>query len=215
MKKSYNYFIPSTDAELVRWLNNYKEQIAVVGPLAGLTSPQVTELQDKAQKSIDALLAVILKKQEYKDAILAKNQVRTEEVNFIANASVVLKRSALYTSNIGGALGIVTAVAAPSRVTLQPSLKVNVYPDYVEINFNKQSQTGVTIFTRIHGTGEWIKLANAERSPYKDTRPLQVAGKAEVREYICRCYSNDEFVGQNSEVTIAVFGAVAAVYAGS
>lgn len=210
MKKSYNYFIPSTDGELVRWLNNYKEQIASAGPLAGLTLSQVTELQDKAQKSIDALLAVIVKKQEYRDAILTKNQTRSEEVNFIANASVILKRSPLYTSNIGGALGIITLAAEQSRLTLQPMLKINVFPEYVEVNFNKRSQTGVTIYSRLHGTEQWVKLADAERSPYKDARPLEAADKAEVREYMCRCYTGDEFVGQNSEVRIAVFGGMVA-----
>lgn len=210
MKKSYNYFIPSTDSELVRWLNNYKEQIAVVGPLAGLTLPQITELQDKAQKSIDALMAVVLKKQEYRDAVLTKNQTRSEEVNFIANASVILKRSPLYTSNIGGALNIITLEAEQSRLTLQPTLKINVFPQFVEVGFNKRSQTGVTIFSRLHGTEEWVKLADAIHSPYKDARPLQVTGKAEVREYMCRCYSGDELIGHNSEVRIAVFGGMVA-----
>lgn len=209
MKKTYNYFIPSTDAELLRWLNNYKEQITVQGPLVGLTPAVVTELQDKAQKGIDGLLAVILKKREYQEAILAKNLVRNEEVAFIANASIILKRSALYTENIGGVLGIINTAGAQSRVTLQPAMRVNVFPDYVELGFNKRGQAGVTIFSRIHGTEEWTKLGNAGVSPYKDTRPLQVAGKAEVREYMARCYSSDEFVGQNSEVYTAVFGGIA------
>lgn len=208
MKKTYNYFIPSTDAELLRWLNNYKEQITVQGPLVGLTPAEVTELQDKAQKGIDGLLAVTLKKREYQEAILAKNLVRNEEVAFIANASIILKRSALYTENIGGVLGIINTAGTQSRVTLQPAMRVNVFPDYVELGFNKRGQAGVTIFSRIHGTEEWTKLVNAGVSPYKDTRPLQVAGKAEVREYIARCYNNDEFVGQNSEVYTAVFGGI-------
>lgn len=206
MKKTYNYFIPATDAELVRWLNNFKEQIAIIGPLLGLTPAQVTELQDKAQKGIDILLAVILKKQEYREAILAKNQVRNEEVSFIANTAVVLKRNPLYTSNIGGALGIISTLDSQNRVTLQPLVKVNVFPEYVEVKFNKRGQTGVAVYSRIHGTDEWVKIGEAERSPYKDVRPLQVTGKAEVREYMCRCYSSDEFVGQNSEVHIIVFG---------
>ncbi|GGH80880.1 hypothetical protein HNQ91_005408 [Filimonas zeae] len=210
MKKTYNYFIPSADAELVRWLNNFKEQIITAGPAAGLTAAQVTELQDKAQKAIEKLLLVVFKKQEYKDAILSKNQVRTDEVGFIANAAVILKRSPLYTSNIGGALGIITTTGAFSKVTLQPAMRLNVYPQYVEVGFNKRSQTGVSIYSRLHGTEEWIKLDDAERTPYKDVRPLQVAGKAEVREYMCRCYTGDEYVGQNSEVYMAVFGGVAA-----
>lgn len=209
MKKTYSYFIPSKDAELLRWLNNFSEQIAGKGPLLGLAAAQVTELQEKAQKGIDGLLAVVLKKQEYQDAILVKNQIRDEEVAFIANASVVLKRSALYTENIGAALGIITTTGAQSRSSLQPTMKVNVFPDYVELGFNKRGQTGIVIFTRLHGTEEWTKLGNAIQSPYKDTRALQVAGKAEVREYMARCYSNDEFVGQNSDVYIVVFGGVA------
>ncbi|SIS74767.1 hypothetical protein SAMN05421788_101967 [Filimonas lacunae] len=208
MKKTYNYFIPSKDAELLRWLNNFKEQIAIKGPLLGLAPAQVTELQDKAQRGMVGLMTVVLKKQEYQDAILAKNQVCVEEVNFITNAAVVLKRNALYTENIGRALGIVTTAGAQSKVSLQSAMKVNVYPDYVEIGFNKRGQTGVIIFTRMHGKEERAKLGNAIQSPYKDTRPLQVTGKAEVREYMVRCYSNDEFVGQNSEVRVAVFGGV-------
>lgn len=206
MKKTYRYFVPSTDAELLRWLNNFKEQIAIVGAILGLPATQISDLQDKAQKGIDALLAVIIKRQEYNDAVLFKNLVRSEEVSFIANAAVVLKRNPLFTENIGGALDIINTIDAQSRFTLQPSVKVNVFPEFVEVRFNKRGQTGVSIFSRIHGTDEWTKIGNAERSPYRDTRPLLVEGKAEVREYMARCYSNDEFVGQNSEVRIGVFG---------
>lgn len=206
MKKIYGYFIPSADAELVRWLNNFKEQIIVTGPTLGLTPAQITELQDKAQKGIDSLLAVTIKKQEYSDAVLFKNLVRNEEVNFIANTVAILKRHPLFTENMGGILGVISPTGVQSRVTLQPKLKVNVFPEYVEIGFTKHGQTGVTIFSRIRGTDEWAEIGNVERSPYKDTRPLQVAGKAEIREYMARCYSNDEAVGQNSEVHIVVFG---------
>ncbi|BAV08499.1 hypothetical protein SAMN05421788_11481 [Filimonas lacunae] len=207
MKKTYGYFIPAADAELVRWLNNFKEQITIVGPTLGLTAIQVSELTDKAQKAIDALLTVVVKKQDYSDAVLLKNMVRNEEVNFIANTAVVLKRHASFTENIGGALGIINLTGAQSRLTLQPTLKVNVFPEYVEVGFNKRGQTGVTIFSRIRDTEEkWEEIGNAERSPYKDTRPLKVAGKAEIREYMARCYSNDESVGQNSEVSVVVFG---------
>ncbi|BAV08946.1 hypothetical protein SAMN05421788_101394 [Filimonas lacunae] len=206
MKKKYGYFIPRTDGELLRWLNNFKEQINIAGPTLGLTPIQVTELADKAQKGIDALLSVVIKKQDYMDAVLFKNMVRDEEVGFIANAAVVLKRNPLFTDNIGGALGIINTTSLQDRVTLKPTLKVNVFPQYVEVGFNKQGQTGVSVFSRIHGTDEWIKIGDAERSPYKDTRPLQVPGKAEIREYMALCYSNDESVGQNSEVSIAVFG---------
>lgn len=206
MKKTYGYFIPKTDGELVRWLNNFKDQITIIGPMVGLTPTQVTELQDKAQKGIDSLLAVIVKKQEYSDAVLFKNMVRSEDVNFIANAAVILKRNPLFTENMGGILGIITPTASQSRITLQPRLKLNVFPKYIEVDFNKRGQTGVTILSRIRGIDEWTEIGNAERSPYKDTRPLQVAGKAEIREYMVRCYSNDESVGQDSEVRVAVFG---------
>lgn len=208
MKKTYKYFIPSLDAELLRWLNNFKERIVVAGPSLGLTATQITELEDKAQKGIDTLLAVVFKKREYQEAVMAKNRARMEEVSFIANAAVVLKRSPLYTANVGGALGIISSTGTQSRVMLRPLLKVNVFPEHVELAFNKRGQGGVTIFSRLHGTEEWTRLADVERSPYKDTRPLKVPGSAEVREYICRCYNADEAVGQDSEVHTAVFGGI-------
>ncbi|GGH61286.1 hypothetical protein HNQ91_001033 [Filimonas zeae] len=206
MKKTYGYFIPKADAELLRWLNNFKEQIAIAGPSLGLTPAQITDLQDKAQKGIDSLLAVTVKKQVYADAVLFKNMVREEEVSFIANTAAILKRHPSFTENIGGVLGIISPTTAQSRITLQPKLKINVFPEYVEIGFTKHNQTGVAIFSRIRGTEEWTEVTKSERSPYKDTRPLQVAGKAEIREYTARCYSNDESVGQNSEVSVVVFG---------
>lgn len=206
MKKTYGYYIPAGDAELVRWLNNFKDQISITGPTLGLTPTQVTELQDKAQKGIDTLLAVTIKKQEYADAVLSKNMVRSEEVNFITNMVAIIKRHPLFTENMGGILGIISPTTAQSRITLQPTLKLHTFPKYVEIDFNKRGQTGVTILSRIRGTDEWVEIANAERSPYKDTRPLQEAGKAEIREYMIRCYSNNESVGQDSETRMVVFG---------
>lgn len=64
--------------------------------------------------------------------------VRDEEVNFIANAAVILKRNSLFTEKMGGILGIITPTAAKSRITLQPKLKLNVFTKYVEVVFNKR-----------------------------------------------------------------------------
>jgi len=206
MKKTYGYFIPATDGDLVRWLNNFKEQIVIIRPTLGLTPTQISELEDKAQKGIDSLLAVTVKKQEYSEAILLKNMVRDEDVSFIANTAVILKRHPLFTENMGGILGIVSPTVAQSRITLQPKIKLHAFRGYVEVVFNKRGQSGVIILSRIRGTDEWTEIGHAERSPYKDTRPLQLAGKAEVREYAVQCYSNDEPVGQESETRHIVFG---------
>jgi hypothetical protein len=206
MKTIYFYFIPRTDAELLRWLINFIAQIDTYGATLGLTPAQITDLKDQAQAGVEALQNVIIKKREYNDAVLFKNLVRDREVGFIANTAVVLKRNPLFTDNIGGALGILNAKVDQNKLTLQPEINVNSYPGYVEIAFNKRGQSGVVIFSRLQGTEEWTELKMAVRSPYKDTRPLAVANKAEMREYIARCVNDDEFVGQNSEIGVAVFG---------
>jgi hypothetical protein len=208
MKNKHVPFIPRKEGEVVRWGNNYYAKIAILGPLLGLTPAQVTEQQDKTQVVIDAHNKVTQKNQEKKEAVTAKNLVRSTELQFLIDSAVIFKRNPLFTDNIGDELGIMSSTIVVERSTLIPSIRLVAYPEYVEVNFNKRGQEAVAVFSRLNGTEDWELLDKPSTSPYVDSRPLSIPGKSEVREYKVRCWGKNAYIGQDCDIATVVFAGV-------
>lgn len=205
MKKKHSHFIPRTDGELVRWLNNFKEKIAVLGPLLGLTPAQITGLQDIAQAGIDALTKVTIKTKEKEEAVKAKNLMREQGLQELIDVAVGFKRNKLFTENMGNELGIYSAAVPLEKSVLMPSVKLIAYPGSIDVLFKKQGQIGVGIFSRLKGADDWNFIHNTTVSPFSDTRPLTVEGKPEIREYMVRCWDGTGYIGNNSDSVYVVY----------
>jgi hypothetical protein len=207
MNKKYLHFIPRTDAELARWALNYKTKIATLGLTVGLNAADITDQQDAAQVVIDAVNKVTEKKLEQEEAVTAKNMARENELQLLANCAVRIKRHSMFTENIGSELGIISSSVELVRLELSPALKLSVYPGSIEISFNKRRQQSVNIYARLNGVEEWEPLTHAtSASPYIDSRPLTVAGKAEIREFRARCWDGNMEIGQHSDTVSALYG---------
>ena len=199
MKKKHSHFIPRADAELARWLNNFKEKIAVLGAALGLTPAQIAELQDIAQSGIDTLNKVTIKTKEKEEAVKAKNLMREEQLQELVDVAIGFKRNKLFTENMGNELGIYSAAVSLEKSILMPSVKLEVYSGSIDVIFKKHGQVGVGIFSRLKSADEWEFVCNTTTSPYSDIRPLAVAGKAEIREYMVKCWDGIGYIGQNSD----------------
>jgi hypothetical protein len=205
MKKKHVHFIPSKDAELLSWSANYSAKIATLGASVGLTPAEITDQQDKAQVVIDAVNKVTQKTQEKEEAVTAKNLVRANELQELSNTAIVIKRHPQFTDNIGDELGIMGSNVPYQRSTLRSDIRATAYPGLVEIRFKKRGQTGGGVFSRLQGADNWELLGNTAVSPFVDNRPLAVAGKPEIREYIVRCWDGKDYIGQDSNIEAVVF----------
>lgn len=106
----------------------------------------------------------------------------------------ILKRRPGYTKAIGLDLGIVGPEAPPPPPpgdAPPPQLMVSAIPgdenEVGRVKFFKYGHEYVIIEGR-RGGGAWEHLSQSPKSPFLDTRPLLVAGQAEVREYRGRYY---------------------------
>jgi hypothetical protein len=206
MDNEYDYFVPSQDAELGRWASVYYTKIDTIGPLVGLTPPIITTHKDAATAVTEAVNKVRLKRQELKEAVIAKNRVRQNEVRFLCKEAAKIKLNENFTENIGGELGILSTIREALRTELKPTIKLNTFRGSVEVLFLKKAQPGVAIYSKLRGEAHWQFLAYTPKSPYIDTRPLAVADKAETREYMVRCSDGLTEVGLDSDIVSTLYG---------
>jgi hypothetical protein len=198
-KAEYHPFVPINDGETVRWGNNLDIKITTLGPTLGMLPPALTDLKDDLQVVIEALNRAIVKKREQQEAITFKNLVRGRELKRITKTLIALKLHPAYTENIGNELGIIGVTTVLNRLTLTTSIRLAIFPGLVEVHFKKKRQAGVSIFSKLLGDENWTLVDNTTVTPYKDTRPLKVAGVPEVRQYMARFWDGDQHYGMESE----------------
>lgn len=207
MLSSYYHFIPKTDAELAQWVANFRLKIPTVGALVELPATTITEAQDTAQLIEEGFEKSVVKKQEQQEAVAYKKVLRKREVKKLVSLAIAIKRSPLYTENMGRELGIIGIQSSAGRAPLRPTLKLKTEVGYVAISFNKQRQKGITIYSRLKGSPGWETLVSGTSvSPFKDARPLQQEGVAETREYLARYWDNATEIGQESDIVFTLFG---------
>lgn len=209
MRKKYLYFIPRSDSNRGQWFKTLGEKITILGPTYGLSPSEVTEIETACTLISDAIDRSDMKKKEQKEAVAYKEVVQKAELPNILRLTAKLKLHPGYTENVGSELGIVgssTGISGTEKLMIRPAIKATATPNYVEVSFSKQNQTGVTIYTRLKGQDNWEKLINATQSPYRDERPLRQSGMPEIREYAAMYWDNGAELGQYSDIAFTLFG---------
>lgn len=199
-------FIPTKDASLVNWANNYKTKIATHGPTLGLTAAQITAQQNRCTNVINSIQTVEVKKSDYQSAVEAKDTTKTTEIGVLRTDIGAMKTNAAMTAAIAADLGIVGTPDAFDPSTFKTQLTVEVVAGSVRIKFVKSKTDGVNIYARLKGQSAWTFLARDTASPYVDTRPLATPGTAEVREYMAFGVIDDAQIGQQSDIASVTFG---------
>ena len=205
MKKKYFHFIPRSNGGRTVWLSSFKEKVPSAAAAIGFTPTEISALETAAQNNIDATNAVELKSKELDKARAALELSMKTDMKVISNAAVEAKKKAGYNDVLGSELGIIGSMQPIDLTTTRPILKVVANPDYVEVHFLLQGMKGVTIYSRLKGSGGWEKLSHDFESPYKDIRPLADTDKPEIREYMARFFNGREDIGYESDVAVLTF----------
>lgn len=205
MKKQHIHFVPRSHAERSPWAANVKEKITTIGPLLGLDPVWVTKVENAASNIKTKLDTVEVRKRDLESAVAAKNASMTDDLQVILDAAAIMKRHPDYREQLGSDLGIVGYTVAYDILDLKPTLKLRAFEGRVDVSFNLQLMSSITIFTRIKGTLGWQRLGNEKTSPFQDKRALAVEHQPEIREYSAMYFDGKEEVGQMSSIETIVF----------
>lgn len=203
--KIYSYYVPKGDAQAGVWSGTINEKAPLICPQLGVDAAGVTEIQTAALNYKSAVELVDTKKRELEEAVAAKKQSRKTDLAIIVQWAGRMKTHKNYTEALGCALGIVGSVTVIDRKDLRPTISLRAFPGQVEVNFNLQSMKSISVYSRLKGTNGWEKLGNDKKPPFIDTRALQVANQAEVREYCARYFDGKEDIGEMSAIETIVF----------
>lgn len=206
--------VPNSETELIVWLTNFTAKLPKYLTTLGLTGDEWTEISGDAVYTIwllkdytpnlrKGLAAAVEFKNFMKDGDAS---ARLPEVvpgttppepytGTLPPAGTLIRlRQAVqniktrkgYTDAIGEDLNIIThaETGGPEAPTLSLS---SFHAGSVALAWNKSGWTGIKMQSRGEDGGGWKDLGVNLRSPFADSRPLAVPGRAEVREYRA-CY---------------------------
>lgn len=226
-------YLPETDEAKVNWLNNFAEKKETHGPLFGFSSASIAQTERDAEMFAYIVGVIDQNKQDSQEFTAYKNILRdgpkseptatfpsfepAAPVPTIVPADIfgrvsadvaIIKNNDNYTPALGQDFGIIGAASTFDPATYKTTIKGEAFPDGVELKFSKKGADAVRFYSRLRGQAAWAVVDKALRSPYKDTRPLAVAGVPEVREYMARGMKGNSEIGQNSNIITVVFGGI-------
>lgn len=221
-----NYYLPRSDEDKGKWLNNYAFKLPNYAAKYSITSEEVADMQNSS-----LVFEVIL---QYKNQLTAyvsafvdfKNIVRDGSNNnaplniptlpaFMHPASIVpgifarataianrIKSHINYSTADGEDLGIEGTQSTIDFNALKPTLKGRlVAGGHPEIGWKKQGMDGVEI-QKMDEHGNWQYLAVDLKPNYTDNAPLPPTGSSAVWRYRAIYLYKDERVGQWSDVLV-------------
>jgi hypothetical protein len=206
--KKYKDYVPGPDAELLMWLidheSNYEKMIEATIP--GTTQQQATYHLTEVKLLISLLKGVDSAKHTLAGLVGAKNKQKKKVIRMIRDVATIAKRSQTPAPNIIGSMRLVCKPVEFDPAVLAPDISVSCYPELVEVAFDKKVIEGVQVYSRLWPQGEWVLLDTCLLSPYKDTRPLQVALQPERRDYKVIYVNDAGTIGQFSNIFSVVYG---------
>lgn len=194
------------DGEFRDWLEHASGALPGLKTTLGLGDADTTTLTADYNKFKADLTALDTTGAAYDAAAKTKKADRTAIEARVRALVRRIKASAAYTDAIGAQLHILGTDSSTDMSSIKPTLTATIKPNgMVELAFPKGKSDGVNIYTQRDGDATWVFLARDTESPYVDTRPLLVAGKAEVRRYRAVYVLGDDEVGLPSdEISVAV-----------
>ena len=199
-------YFPKSDGDMLKWEDNFSENLPNYADALGLKPDDVTALQGNC-KNIGTAIHDCTKAQSLaKEAVAKKLIILKQNTDPMRIAIGQIKRSNGYTEAIGKALGIIGTDEPVDPTTYKPKISADVFPGHVTVKFTKKGVQGVNIYSKLKSDTNWEKLAFDSYSPYEDNRPLHVPGTPEVRQYMAIGVVHDHEIGQMSDIIEATFG---------
>ena len=218
-----SYYLPSSDPGKAEFLDNLALKIGGYETLLGLTTEDVTSVQDDA-----AMFRYVLDMQEaYKtfkqDLTKYKNMLRdgapgplgpipvgpvmpspptlVDKNIFKRIRKLVdrIKAAPAYNNAIGEDLGIVGDEQTPDILGLKPDLKSRLEAGRVLIMWTKGHTEGIDIYVDRQDGAGFVFLATDTKPNYLDTHVLPEGVESAVYEYKAIYRIDDEQVGQFSD----------------
>ena len=192
-------FIPDKDGDFLAWHDNFKTQATALATKYGITTAQVTALNnDNTDLHTDFADADAKKAASQAANAKKRSTKRTKTGNARALARQI-KASSLFDHADGQLLRIEGPEDSTDLTTAKPTLRATaVTPGSVTISFNKSISDGVRIMSKRGSETAFSFLAIDTESPYVDTRPNLSAGP-ETRQYQAQYLTGDEPIGNLSD----------------
>jgi hypothetical protein len=197
-------YLPSRQAELAAWEDNFIAKISEVVLAVGMPATAADEITAKVTAHQDTFAAMNEKKAEVA-AASKKNEIQKDAT--LADLSEfigLLKAQPNYTDDLGKMIGVVRPEGGEKNMENKPVLDLSMEGGVITIKFKKHGMTGIKIYSKRGTETEFSFLAIDTASPYNDTRPNLITGQPEKREYMAYYLDKDDQVGLPSDV-ISVF----------
>ena len=198
--------IPGSDGDLLKWSNNFSENLPGEAKALGLSDEQVSAYQTNCTNIINGINECTRVQAQAKEAVSNKMSILHTNAEALRTGIGQMKKSNGYTEAIGKLLNILSVSDTIDPNTYKPALSAQVFPGHVTIKFTKKGVQGVNIYSQLKGETKWEKLSFDSFSPYVDNRPLHAPGTAEVRQYMAMGVVHDHEIGQMSDIVEVTFG---------
>jgi hypothetical protein len=233
MKKQF--YLPKQEARLVIWFNNFSERVKnKYAAIFGISNSDADKLVEYAA-FFSFLVSYAEMVRTFSEGLTKyKNGFKKSSLNtplgsvpqlsitipatipteaamlkMISNTVNTIKAHPKYKTNMGEDLGIEGAVIEFKHDEYKPECEATAKRGVVDVDFIKKGVDAMNIYGNAIGSanaGEWVFLGTRTQSPYRDTRPLAVAGKPEHRRYHTRGVIADKEIGQQSDEISVTFG---------
>jgi hypothetical protein len=199
-------FFPTSTAQQVTWLTNFKNKIAIHGETLGLSKEEVATHQENCTKMIDKINFVETQKTALKAAVKSKEETQRKEIGNLRAAIARFKTATLFDKSIGQDLSVMGTNLSMDKKVYRPKITAEIYAGFVRLKFIKKGTDGVNIYHRKKGESTWKFLARDTKSPYDDKIVLATEGQPEHWEYRAYGVIKDTEIGQPSDIVEIVYG---------
>jgi hypothetical protein len=199
-------YLPTKDAELDEWADNYLTQLALLGAALGVAPGEMAAINTKVAAYKTSLNTVTTKDAEKRNAVGLKNMAKSELITLVRPLNQRLKNTPGYTDeNQGQLLRIVGPDQVPDPATMLPVLKEGHDAGRPKIIWQKGLADALSIYVdRRDGQG-YRFLATDSQPDYVDTFPVPPGTDSVVWDYKAIYVLDEEEAGQWSEpVSITV-----------
>lgn len=208
MKKKYTDFIPKSDAEFARWLQNLLKRFPELATicLSYLSNAEIASFLNAGNEVLQLIFEVPKAKASLKGLVSHKEATKRKFIKMARAYIVCAKASNNFSMQLAAGAGILSSSQTIDINNIRPEIKVTARTGYVEIIFNKHHVLPVAIFCRLEGDYDWHFVGNEDTSPFLDKTPLQEEFKPERREYMARYTNIKHLIGQESAISVVTCG---------
>lgn len=200
-------YFPYKDAQLLTWINNFRNKTRLHGTDYGLSAEEIADLEQQSAALEQSILNVASQKDMLAMLVALKNEQRAAFLAKVRKSANRIKAHQNYTTGIGHDFGIITPTTTFNEKSYKLVLTIKIVGGVVRIKYQKMGVDGVNIYRRKRGEVAWQLVTRSTRSPYEHRIQLENPAQPEHWEYRAFGVINDVEVGHPSDIVEVIFGA--------